>query len=283
MKALLLLLLTTLATATAQDSVRVLTFNLRYINSSDTGTKAWTARRDAAADLIKMDAPDFLGTQEALRPMLDDLRSRVPGYAEIGVGREDGKTKGEYSALLYREETWTLLTSGNFWLSDTPEVAGSATWGNTVTRICTWGHFRHRTSSREIFVFNAHFDHQSQPSREKAAALILQRITARGSAAPVIVTGDFNATPDNPAIALMLKGPPALTDAWLTLHKDAPPSASGTFHSFTGQRDGAHIDYIFTTPELKPAEAGILNEAKDGKWPSDHFPVRATFSLATKS
>lgn len=282
MKRFLLLLLslwTLPCPAEEPATVRVLTFNMRYINTQDLGAKMWTARRDAVAEVIRKDAADFIGTQEAFRQMLDDVRARVPGYGEIGVGREDGKQKGEYSAILYREAAWGVEASGTFWLSDTPEVVASSTWGNKVTRICTWGRFKHKVSGRELFVFNAHFDHESQPSRVKAAALVLQRIRDRGSNAPFIFTGDLNAAPDNPAITLLQKGPPPLTDAWLALHKDTPPAESGTFNGFTGRKDGAHIDYILAPAEIKPLDSAILHDAKDGNVPSDHFPVRATLLL----
>ncbi len=262
-----------------KDLVRVLTFNLRYINSSDRGANMWTERRDAVAELIKKDAADFIGTQEAFRVMIDDVKARLPGYGEIGVGREDGKTKGEHSAILFREAVWSVEASGTFWLSDTPEVVASSTWGNKVTRICTWGRFKHKTSGRELFFFNAHFDHQSQPAREKSAALILQRIRDRGSKAPFIFVGDLNATPENPAITTLQKGPPALTDAWLSLHKDAPATTAGTFHDFSGKQDGPHIDYIFAPAEITAVESSILHDAKGGNFPSDHFPVRATLRL----
>ncbi len=262
-----------------KETVRVLTFNLRYLNNSDKGAKAWTERRDAVAEVIKKDASDFIGVQEALRVMLDDVKARVPGYGELGVGREDGKQKGEYSAILYREAAWEVSASGTFWLSDTPEVVASSTWGNKVTRICTWGRFKHKASGKELFVFNAHFDHQSQPSREKSAALVLQRIRDRGSNAPVIVTGDLNATPENAAVTVLQKGPPVFTDAWLSLHRETPAAEAGTFHDFSGRQDRGHIDYIFSSPEITPVESAILHDGKDGKYPSDHFPVRATLKV----
>lgn len=263
----------------AGDPIRVLSFNLRYRNSDDTGPKSWDVRRDLAADLVKKDAPDFIGTQEALRVMLDDLKARVPGYGEIGIGREDGKTKGEYSAILYLETKWELKDSGTFWLSDTPEVVASSTWGNKVTRICTWGRFHSKPGGKEIFVYNAHLDHQSQPARVKGAELIMKRIAARGSNAPVILTGDFNATPENPAVTAVQKGPPEMADAWLSLHKEVKLEESGTFHAFSGKRDGAHIDYIFFTGDFTATEAAILNEPQGGNFPSDHFPLRATLKL----
>ena len=256
-----------------------MTFNLRYITLDDLGDRMWTARRDAAAAVIKEDAADFIGVQEAFRVMIDDIRARVPGMGETGVGREDGSKKGEYSAILYKESIWELKDSGTFWLSDTPEVPGSATWGNTVTRICSWGKFRRRAGGREVFVYNAHFDHQSQPAREKGAALIMQRIAARGADAPVIFTGDLNAAPDNGAIALIRKGPPALTDAWLTANPATPAAESGTFHQFTGSHSMARIDYIFTTAHWEVKAAAILHPGQDNRYPSDHWPVRATLRL----
>jgi endonuclease/exonuclease/phosphatase family metal-dependent hydrolase len=282
-RVLLLLLSLCALTSRAEEkdtkTIRVLTFNLRYINVQDLGAKMWTERREAVAEIIKKDAADFVGVQEAFRLMLDDLKKRVPGYGELGVGREDGKEKGEYAAILYKTAAWEPAASGTFWLSDTPAVPGSATWGNKVTRVCTWGRFKNKMSGRELFVFNTHFDHESQPSREKAAAMILGRIRDRGSNAPVIVTGDFNAAPDNPAILTLTKGPPALTDAWLALNKDTPGTESGTFHAFGGRRDGPRIDFIFATAEFTPVESSILHDQKGGNYPSDHYPVRATLRV----
>lgn len=275
----LLLLLLSLPLNAAPLEVRVLTFNLRYITLEDLGDRMWTARRDDAAAVIRDDGADFIGVQEAFRVMIDDVKARVPDLGETGVGREDGKQKGEYSAILFREKVWELKESGTFWLSDTPEVPGSATWGNQVTRICSWGKFRHRAQGNEIFVYNAHFDHQSQPAREKGAALILQRIAARGSAAPAVFMGDLNAAPENGAITILKKGPPALTDAWLTANPTVAAAEAGTFHRFTGSRSMGRIDYIFTTPEWEVKEATILHPEKNGKFPSDHWPVRATLLL----
>lgn len=257
----------------------VVTFNLRYITPGDTGPRTWEARRDFAAEMIKAQAADFVGVQEAFRSMLDDLHARVPGYGEAGVGREDGAQKGEYSAILFREERWEIKDSGTFWLSDTPEVPGSATWGNQVTRICTWGKFRHRGSERDLVVFNAHFDHQSQPSRERAAALVLARVRELAGGQPVVFTGDLNAQPDNPAIVALRQGPPAFRDAWGHLHPEVPAAEAGTAHRFQGVTDGPRIDYVLVSPGIEVVEAEILRANKDGHWPSDHFPVRAKLRL----
>lgn len=281
MRSLLLLPLILLAACGKKpQEVRVLTFNLRYITAEDQGPRAWTARRDAAAATIQHDAPDFIGVQEAFRPMLDDLKERLSGFGEIGVGREDGKAKGEYAAILYRQDQWQATDSGTFWLSDTPDVPGSATWGNRVTRICTWARFKHLTTGREVALFNAHFDHESQPARERAAGLILERIRALPAQLPVVVTGDLNATPDNPALVRLTTGDGALTDVWLTHHRDTPADAAGTYHGFRSVTNGARIDYILTSAGIRSTAAEIVRgQPADGHPPSDHFPVRATLTL----
>jgi endonuclease/exonuclease/phosphatase family metal-dependent hydrolase len=261
---------------TIAEPVKVITFNLRYMNSGDKEARSWANRRDAAAGLISREEADFACLQEALRPMLDDVKARVPGYGELGVGRDDGKEKGEYSAILYCEANWTVEESGTFWLSDTPTVVGSRSWGNNIPRICTWGRFKNKSSGRVLHVFNAHFDHESQPAREKAAALVVQRLAALGADKPVIFTGDLNATPNNPTIRTLTQGPPPLVDAWQTLHPTLPATESGSVHSFTGKLDGGRIDYIFATTAFTPLTAEILHDSKDGNYPSDHFPVRAT-------
>lgn len=257
--------------------VRVLSFNLRYQNTNDTDKKNWVARRGPAIDLIRREAPDFVGLQEALRSQLDDLHERIGGeYLEIGVGREDGKSRGEFSALLIRRDRWIVEESGTFWLSDTPEVPNSMTWGNRITRICTWARANEAATGRTVHFFNTHFDHESQPSREKSAALLAERIAARQPAGPFVLTGDFNATPENPAITVLTGGSLKLMDAWKVANPDVPATESGTWQAFLGNRDGGRIDFVLVPPGTRIIDAAILHDAPDGVLPSDHFPVRAT-------
>ena len=154
-----------LSAADTPVRLRVLSFNLRYITNQDQGKLAWTARRDAVGALIREDRPDLIGFQEALRPMLDDVTTRVPGYIEVGVGREDGKQQGEYSALFVSKDRFTVQESGTFWLSDTPEVPNSRTWKNRVTRVCTWAKLLDKPSGRVIHFYNTHLDHESQEAK----------------------------------------------------------------------------------------------------------------------
>lgn len=269
--------------AEAGPTVSVMTFNIRY-GSADDGDNHWDKRHDLVFDVIGKYDCDVIGLQEALRFQIDAIRAAHPGYGEVGVGRDDGQTKGEYSAILYRTDRLKLADSGTFWLSDTPEVVASTSWGNRITRICTWARFVQKDSGKAFYHFNLHMDHQSQPSREKSAVLIDQRIARREHADPIILTGDFNAGEANPAITY-LKGAsktgekPAvrLVDTFRVLHPDA--TEIGTFNRFEGIRSGDKIDYIFVLPETKVLDAKIIFDTPEGRCPSDHFPVIARIGL----
>jgi len=261
-------------------SVSVLSFNIRYGTAAD-GVNAWPQREGMVYDVIRRQESDFVGLQEALRFQIDAIQEAVPGYREIGVGRDDGKEAGEYAAILYLSDRWSAADSGTLWLSDTPNVPGSMTWGNEITRIVTWARFVEKESGRAVWVFNTHFDHISQPSRVKSAELLASRIAKRAPRDPVIVTGDFNAGENNPAI-LYLKNtgnrtPVELVDTFREMHPDA--DAVGTGGGFEGRRDGPKIDYIFVEPGTRVREAGILRDNRDGRYPSDHFPVYAEIAL----
>ncbi|MGH8223340.1 MAG: endonuclease/exonuclease/phosphatase family protein [Woeseiaceae bacterium] len=261
-------------------SVDVMSFNIRY-GTADDGDNAWPRRKDLVYDVIRERNSDFVGLQEALRFQIDGIREVVPGYGEVGVGRDDGRQGGEYSAILYRLDRWRTVHSGTFWLSDTPDVPGSMSWGNEFPRLATWARFVEKTSGRSVWVINTHFDHRSQPSREKSAALLASRIADREPDDPVIVTGDFNAGEDNPAITYLTNGrsrsPIRLVDTFRVLHRET--GGIGTFSGFEGRRDGPRIDYVFVAPEAQVQEAGIVREQRDGRYPSDHFPVYAKIVL----
>lgn len=261
-------------------SLRVLSFNLRYINSEDQGERTWLARRDQAAKIIREDKADIVGLQEAFRPMLDDVAARVPGYQEIGVGRQDGEQKGEYAAILVRKDRYTVLESGTFWLSDTPEVPGSCSWQNRVTRICTWAKLKTNEDGRVFYFYNTHLDHESQEAREKGVGLILERIAAREGNDPFVITGDFNATEDNGAIEKVKAAPGGMVDTWRQVHPDVPEAESGTMSMFTGALDSGKIDYVFAPKSAKVIDAEIIRAHENGVYPSDHYPIRATIEFA---
>lgn len=251
--------------------LRVMSFNIRYGTAPD-GENRWERRRELVVEVIRDFDPALVGLQEALRFQLDELRKALPNLREIGVGRKDGREAGEYAAILYDHRRLELLEQGTFWFSDTPSVPGSVSWGNRITRICTWGRFRDTRAGSALYVFNVHWDHESQPSRERSAELLVARIAGRRHPDdPVIVTGDFNAGEGNPAVQrLALAG---LVDSFRVLHPDQEPV--GTFNAFTGDRDGEKIDWIWITPDWRVVRADIDRTSRGGRYPSDHFPVTA--------
>lgn len=244
----------------------LMSFNVRYATADD-GADSWVFRRGLVFEAVNRRNPDVLGVQEALATQVDELLVNLPGYSCVGVGRDDGKRAGEFSAVFYRRSRLSVVDSGTFWLSDTPDVPGSKSWGNTVVRICTWAKFRDKDGA-EFTVYNTHFDHESQPSREKSAELLLKRVAGRA-----IVMGDFNAGEDNPAVKALLQG--GLTDTY-----QEQQTARGTFTGFdTKATTGPKIDYIFTRGAWNVRAAGIDRISFDGRLPSDHFPVWAVVEL----
>ena len=265
------------APAPAAD-VGVMSFNIRYGTAND-GENRWPLRRDFLMDVVRQDNADVIGLQEALHGQIVEITTALPAYGVIGVGRDDGKTRGEYAAILYRRDRFHVAESGTFWFSETPSTVASTSWGNTITRICSWARLIDRQGSA-FWVFNVHLDHQSQPSRERSTALLAERIRARANPGePVIVTGDFNVGENNPALPVLVGGAtPLLVDTFRRLHPAAPEV--GTFTGFDATRTtGDKIDYVLVTLGVEVLKAAIIRTAKDGRLPSDHFPVTATLRL----
>lgn len=250
----------------------VMSFNVRYGTAND-GDNRWPARRDLLFDVIRQQDADLIGLQETLDFQIDEIVAAAPAYAVVGVGRDDGARKGEYAAILFRKDRLHVAASGTFWFSDTPDVVGSSSWGNRVTRVCTWARFVDR-DGRGFWLFNVHLDHESQPSREKSVALLRQRIDARPSPRePVIVTGDFNVGESNEALHALTAGH-AFVDTFRVAHPDQ--KVVGTFTGFRhGRIDGDKIDYVFAQPGMEVLSASIVRTDRDGRYPSDHFPVVA--------
>jgi endonuclease/exonuclease/phosphatase family metal-dependent hydrolase len=259
-----------------------MTFNIRYGTAPD-GENSWPQRRALTFRVIRDFGPGVLGVQEALRFQLGEIERAAPHYDEIGVGRDDGVEKGEYSAILYDRRRFDVLEHGTFWLSDTPNTAGSMTWGNQYPRIVTWARFRDWATRATFYVFNTHWDHESQPARERSASLLLERIRARRAPDdPVLLMGDFNAGEDNAAFRALLAPSDAfrLYDTFRALHPDA--RATGTYHAFTGDRTGSKIDAILASSEWQTLSAAIILDSENGLYPSDHFPVTVTLVLAAR-
>ncbi|MBN1124559.1 MAG: endonuclease/exonuclease/phosphatase family protein [Sedimentisphaerales bacterium] len=270
--------------------VKVMTFNIRYGTAND-GDNRWENRREMVFEVIRDSKADVIGLQEALLFQIQEILAAVKGYDSVGVGRDDGKEKGEFSNILYRKDRFTMDTSGTFWLSDTPEVPASRSWGNSIPRICTWARLVDKKTKKAFYAYNVHLDHQSQPSREKSVVLLSRRIADREKKnEPFFLTGDFNAGEDNLAIQY-LKGdaylaevgttPQIMIDTFRVLHPN--DKEVGTFNGFTGRKDGDKIDYIFTSSEMEVVEAAIHRTNQEERYPSDHFPVSAKLQFITLS
>ena len=177
------------------QEIKVMTYNIKYDNINDT-INNWNDRKNAIARLLKKEQPSFIGLQEALLRQLTYLEEASPDYRYIGVGRDDGKQKGEFSPILYDDSRYHMLRSNTFWLSRTPEKV-SVGWDAALERICTYGLFENKQTMQKLWVFNTHFDHVGTKARKKSVRLIVKKIKEVNSEnLPVVFMGDLNLTPD---------------------------------------------------------------------------------------
>src|SRR6187431_3396321 len=228
------------------QELNVMTFNIRY-NTKNDSLNAWPYRKDNAASQIRFHNVQILGVQEALHEQMMDLGQSLSQYKYVGVGRDDGKTKGEYSAIFYDTIRLKLLGSATFWLSLTPGIAGSKSWDAAITRIVTWAKFTDTRSKKTFFVFNTHFDHLGKEARRESARLLMQKVKDIAGNNPVVITGDFNSKPSDDPIKIITESADKdkIIDTKavsLTTHY----GPQGTFNAFTSKEiDNEPIDFIF--------------------------------------
>ena len=263
--------------ASVAEPIDVMSFNVRYDNPGDS-LNNWRFRRDRVANAIRFYDAEIVGTQEVLHGQLVDLQQRLPEYGVVGVGREDGKEKGEYSALWYKKDRFEVLDSGNFWLSETPEVPGSKGWDGACERIAAWARLKDKETGKVILALNTHLDHVGEVARREGVALVLDRIHEWGKGVQVIVTGDFNAGPESEVIRQVTDAnhPNHLTDA-----RTVSPIVYGpdwTFHDFGRwpMEKRERIDYVFLGEGWKVTRYGVLAELENEAYLSDHAPVLVT-------
>lgn len=253
--------------------LNVMSFNIR-MNTPVDGENQWPNRKDVAAQVVKINQVDLLGTQEVLPGQLNDLKQRLPNYNAIGVGREDGKEKGEFCAVFYRKDRFEEEKSGNFWLSETPEIAGSKGWDAACERVATWAVLKEKSSGRKIFYINTHLDHMGQTARREGVKLLLTRTKELADGLPVIITGDFNATPDSEVIKLITEESEFINSRTIAA---IVSGNAGTFHNFgkVPVEKRNFIDYIFVSDNIETESFTVLPEKLDGILTSDHNPVMA--------
>lgn len=260
----------------AQQSLNVMTFNLRY-NNADDSLNAWPYRKDKVASQILFHEVNLLGVQEALNDQVVDLEQRLPAFKYFGVGRDDGKTKGEYSAIFYDTTRLQWLEGATFWLSQTSTVAGSKGWDAAITRIVTWCRFKDKATGKMFFAFNTHFDHMGKIARAESARLLLQKVTEIAGISPVIVTGDFNAAPSDEPIRIIRdeSNKDHLIDS-KQISKTPHYGPEGTFNAFKEKEiSDEPIDHIFIKNNVSVLKHATLSQSWQGRFSSDHFPVMA--------
>lgn len=254
------------ASSVDPQTLRVMSFNVRLPAESD-GPDRWELRRDQVVRMLREQSPDVIGTQELFAEQGDYLARQMPEYAWFGRGRESNGG-GEHMGVFYRRDRLRVIESGDFWLSDTPEVPGSITWGHLHPRMVTWAFFETMADKRRFYLFNTHLPYRGEDenARLRGAQAIARRLRALPDGVPVVLTGDFNTLPDTTAYA-EFKG--LLQDAWISAAKRTGPE--GTFHGFTGQPQ-KRIDWILVR-DLKVDRMRVVDSHENGRYPSDHFPL----------
>jgi len=263
-----------LASTLAAQPYKVMTFNIRYDNPGD-GVNQWDSRKSKVFALIEKYNPDIIGVQEALHHQLKDIEKALDHYQFFGAGRDDGKKKGEYSAIFVRKDRFKVRDEGTFWLSKTPKVPGSKDWDAAITRVVTWGRLHDKKSNETFLMINTHFDHIGKESRKNSAAILKDSAASLSDGLPVIITGDFNFTRDKDPYAVMMQ------ESGLKLTDVAPGNSPGTACGFVvNARPCVAIDYIFHSPHWTSSNYEVIQD-NDGKhYPSDHLPVMVTLTLS---
>ncbi|UAL32118.1 endonuclease/exonuclease/phosphatase family protein [Nocardioides rotundus] len=261
--------------------LHAMSFNIRYDREGSTSPGEpdyWPERAPLVTEFLKKEKPTILGVQEAEWNQLPAVEAGLgDSYRMLGYGRAGGSA-GEYSSIFYDARRLEALGWDQYWLSDTPDVIGSATWGNRVTRIVTWVRFNDRETGKEFVHINSHFDHQSENARVRSAETVRDQIAALD--VPVVFTADVNAAAEDSAPYDVLVTDGGLQDTWLAAAEQLTPRV-GTFPNYgTPDPEGVKIDWILVTPGVEVLEAAINTwTSKDDRWPSDHTPVQALLRL----
>lgn len=265
-----LLIFCTAFIGNAQELI-VGSYNVRLQIASDTGN-LWATRAPVVASLLRFHDFDIFGTQEGFKNQLEDIRTALPFYTYSGVGRDDGKDKGEHAAIFFKKDRFKLLKHGDFWLSQTPEKPSKGWDATCCNRICSWIYLQDNKTKKKFYVFNAHYDHQGVVARNESSKLILERIKTIAGKEPVILTGDFNGDHSS-AWYQAVANSGMLKDTYKQVKY--PYANSSSFNGFgKSAYTDEIIDHVFTTLHFNVQKWGLLTDTyNQGKYPSDHFPV----------
>jgi len=265
--------------------LRVMSFNILNAKSwLDMGR--WRKRRDAVATCIRAFGPDLLGAQEVLNFQAEYLRRQLSEYQFVGAGRGDGVLAGECVAIFFRSDRFEKLDEGHFWLSRTPDVPGSTDWVSVFPRMASWVKLADRARPQEpLFLFNTHFHPFSPRARRRSARILRERIAGIAGSSPAVVTGDFNANAGRRTHAAVLAGRGAEGLELIDAYRSANPGRAkyeGTFRVPRPKRARRRIDWILHTPHFTTVAAAIDRKKRNGRYPSDHFPVVAALRWQTR-
>lgn len=269
-----LVLASLLAASLHAASLRITSYNVRYPAKGD-GPNLWETRKDLFIDSIRAMDPDIMGTQELFKLQGDYIVEKLPEYTWTGVSRR-GNTEDEYMGVFYKKAKFRAVDSGNFWLSETPAEPGSSNWNMSLPRMATWALFEPAGGGRRFYFVNTHMAHrrEDEAARQKGVMVIQEWLGTLNPFTPVIVTGDFNSPAGGGTYQKMIAG---FADAWKIAERREGPE--GTFHGFRGTPGRIRIDWIFLRGPWRVSEAETVTFHQDGRYPSDHFPVRAVVEL----
>lgn len=246
-----------------------MTFNLRFATPVD-GPNEWEFRKELVVEVILNHRPDLLGTQEGTVPQLRFLTEHLPGYRPLAAHRQVDPTC-QYPTIFYRPDRLQVHESHEFWLSETPAVHRSLSWGSAFPRMATYGLFQEVGRTTSFYCIDTHLDHISDAARKKGARMIREFFFPLNR--PLILMGDFNEPPDGPVYRDLINAASPLRDTWRAVHP--PPEEATTQHGFDGQSRGHRIDWILVTSPFQVRQAAIVTDNQKGRYPSDHFPYEA--------
>ncbi len=262
-----------------QLTLNVLTYNIRLATPDD-APNTWNERKQKVFALIRESKPDVFGLQEPLYEQLKDMEYAFPDFERVGVARDDGKDAGEYSPLFFNEHKFKMLSSGTFWLSQTPTIAGSRGWDAACNRVVSWVQLKDYKTGKIFFAFCTHFDHMGESARRNSAKLLLHTVDSLSENNPVIILGDFNSKPGSEPYQILTdkSSPQRLLDARENCKKPVGPKY--TFTGFkVGAQPGEQIDYIFLKNKIKVLSFRVNNKNNGNYYPSDHLPVSAVLKF----
>jgi len=263
-----------------KETVKVVTFNIRYDNPRDS-INAWPNRKDFLINFLQEEKPDLFGLQEVLWHQYAAIDSAMKGYVSTGVGRDDGQRKGEMNPLFVKSDRFEIVVGITFWLSETPGVPGTRGWGASLPRIVTWVELKEKKTGRKLFYFNTHFAHDSDSARVMSAGILLNEVGKIAGDSRFIITGDFNMTPDSRAYSILTESgadKPLVIDSY-KISATTPSGPTGTFNGWSDTPRGNRIDYIFVRYGMKVKSISTVVRKQGEMFISDHWPVVAEVNL----